>query len=132
MAKGVYGDQILIPGISAGASLTTKQWHPVKMASTANEVISAIDTTDVLVGILQNDPADGEAALVCALGISRAIAGTGNIAVNDILSANSSGVYDTSGGTAANDYFVGRALEASTAIGDHITIFVSPGAWYRA
>ena len=132
MAKGAFGDQILIPGILAGASLTTKQYHIVTMASTAKEVVSSTTTGDVAVGILQNDPADGEAANVCALGISRAIAGTSNIVVNDSLGANSSGVFDTSGGTVGDQYFVGRALEASTAIGDHIMIFVSPGAWYRA
>ena len=132
MAKGIFGEQILIPGILAGADLSAKQWHCVKMASTANEVISAIDTTDVVIGILQNDPADGEAALVCALGVSRAIAGTSEIAVGEFLGANSSGVLDTSGGTAGAEYFVGQALEASVAIGDFITIVVNPGGFFRA
>ena len=126
MAKGVYGDQFLIPGILAGADLSAKQWHPVKMASTANEVISAIDTTDILIGILQNDPADGEPALVAAGGISRAIAGMTDLAIGDILSSNSSGVYDTSGGTDNDEFMVGIALEASGAVGDFITILVTP------
>lgn len=132
MPKGIWGDQIIIPGLLAGADLSAKQWHCVKFASTANEVISAIQTSDAVIGILQNDPADGETANVCVLGVSRAIAGTSLITVGEFLGANSSGVYDTSGGTAAAEYYVGRALEAAGATGDFITILVSPGAWHRS
>ena len=126
MSKGTYGNQFLIPGLLAGADLSAKQWHPVKLASTANEVVSAIDTTDILIGILQNDPADGEPAMVAAGGISRAIAGLTDIAIGDILSANSSGVMDTSGGTDNDEFMVGIAIEASAAVGDHIQILVTP------
>ena len=132
MSKGISGNQILIPGLLAGEDLSAKQWHCVRLASTANEVLDAYTTTHRTIGILQNDPADGEPAMVCALGISRAIAGTALISTGEMLGANSSGVFDTSGGTAGADYFVGRALEAANATGDFITIVVSPGGFFRA
>ena len=128
MSKGLYGDQIRIPGLLAGASLAAKQWHAVQLASTANEVISCYGTAagDKPVGILQNDPADGEPADVCIAGISREVAGSAGIRYNHILGCNKSGVFNTSGGTVGAISCVGRALESAAAIGDLITIHVDP------
>jgi len=128
MSKGIYGDQIRIPGLLAGASLAAKQWHAVQFASTANEVISCYGTAaaDKPIGILQNDPADGEPADVCILGVSRAIAGSAGIRYNHILGCNTSGVYNTSGGTVGAISCVGLALESAAAVGDLITVLVTP------
>jgi len=133
MSKGIYGDQIRIPGLLAGANLAAKQWHAVQFASTANEVISCYGTAtaDKPIGILQNDPADGEPADVCALGISRAIAGSAGIRYSDLLGCNKSGVFNTSGGTIGAISCVGLALESSVAVGDLITVLVTPELFTR-
>ena len=57
---------------------------------------------------------------------SRDLIAQANIAIGDILSVNSSGVMDTSGGTDNDEFMVGIALEASAAVGDYIQILVTP------
>ena len=63
-----YGQIISVPGLLAGADLSAYQYRPVKLASTAGEVVAATAVTDVVVGILQNDPTDGQAASIAGVG----------------------------------------------------------------
>lgn len=112
-------------GFLAGASLAAKQYYPVKFASTAGEVIQAtaqVSTAgaNVPFSIVQNDPADGEPALLPGPGdICKAVAGANDIAVGEWLTANSSGVVDTTTG-----FVFAKALEASTAVGDYIRVMI--------
>lgn len=113
-----YGWIKHIPGLLAGADLSAKQYKAVKFASTAGEVIASAAVTDVHVGILQNDPTDGQAAEIAGQGsISLAYAATA-IAQGAKLSANSTGVI-----TYTTAVFA-RALEAASAAGDLIKIEV--------
>ena len=68
-----YGshDSLHIPGLLAGADLSSSQFLAVKLASTAKEVITVNASTDAAIGILQNNPADGEEAEVRFLGVSK-------------------------------------------------------------
>ena len=111
-----------IPGLVAGASLASAQYKPVKFASTAGEVIAAVAQVSTAGGnaisIVQNDPADSEPALLPGIGdICKAVAGANDIAVGEYLTANSSGVIDTTSG-----FVFARALEASSAVGDYIRV----------
>ena len=65
-----------LPGLTAGADLSSKQYHAVKAASTAGQVISVDATSDLATGILQNDPASGEEAAVAVGGLAKGKAGT--------------------------------------------------------
>jgi len=65
------------PGLLAGADLSDYQYHIVKIASTAGEVVRASGKTDELFGILQNDPKDGEEADVAISGFCKAVGSTG-------------------------------------------------------
>lgn len=113
-----YGKIINIPGLLAGADLSAKQYKAVKLASTAGEVVASAAVTDVSVGILQNDPADGEAASIAGAGsITLAVAATA-ITAGAGLSANTTGVITYTTATFA------RALEAAAAAGDRIMIQV--------
>jgi hypothetical protein len=115
-----YGDYVTIPGLLAGANLSASQYMPVKLASTAGEVVRATATTDVIIGVLQNDPADGEAAEVAVLGVCKAYTGTSNVAIGEFLSANSTGCIDAAAGN-----LNGTFIDACTAKGDIIRVLLS-------
>jgi hypothetical protein len=113
-------DYVGLPGFLAGANLSASQYMPVKLASTAGEVVRATATTDVIIGVLQNDPADGEPAVVAVEGVCKAYTGTSNIAIGEFLSANSTGCLDSTAGN-LNGVF----LDACTAKGDIIRVLLT-------
>lgn len=112
-----------ILGLLAGADLSAAQYKVVKFASTAGEVVAVNATTDSAIGILQNDPADGEPASIAGPGsIAKAIAGAADIAQGEFLGFNTTGqVVDH---TTAGRWVIARALRASTAVGDYIEVLV--------
>lgn len=118
----VYGETISLPGLTAGANLTTHQYKWVKAASTAGQVLVANATTDNALGILQNDPNTGEAAYVVSLGVSKMIAGVNDLAVADRIGWNTTG--QGVDHTTDNRRIGAVALEASTAIGDIVRVLV--------
>lgn len=122
-----YGQMIDVPGLLAGEDLSSWQYKPVKLASTAGEVVKADDVTDIVVGILQNDPTDGQAAHIAGPGsISKVIAGTSVLTAAAYLTCNSTGVTPT---TTDNTAICGRAINAASASGDIITIQVLAGRY---
>ncbi len=122
-----YGQIISVPGLLAGADLSAYQYRPVKLASTAGEVVAATAVTDVVVGILQNDPTDGQAASIAGVGsVSLAKAGTSVLAKGAYLTCNSTGLAPT---TADNTAICARAIEAASAAGDLIKITVLAGRY---
>jgi hypothetical protein len=99
----------------AGADLSSAQYRLIKMASTAGEVIAAAAGTDDIVGVLQNDPADGEVALIGVGGVMKAQA-QASLSVGDWLTSDSTGRLTAT--TTDGDVVVGTALEASVTAGD--------------
>lgn len=121
------GQIISIPGFLAGADLSSYQYRPVKLASTAGEVVAATAVTDVVLGILQNDPEDGQAAHVAGPGsITIAVAGTSVLAAGAFLTCNSTGLAPT---TADNTAVCAKAISAAAAAGDWITVQVMAGRY---
>jgi hypothetical protein len=115
-----YGAYTAIPGLYASASLATKQYTPVKLASTADAVIAATATTDIIIGILQNDPAAGEAADVASLGVCKAICGTATLTLGASISANSTGIVPATAGKV-----IGVALQPAVTKGDIIRVLLT-------
>lgn len=112
-----------LPGLLAGASLAAKQYYAVKMASTAGEVVAVSATTDVAVGLVQNDPADGEAASVAGPGsVAIGIAGTSTISQGNVLGFNTTGKLVNH--TTDNRASIGIALEGASASDDELTVIV--------
>ena len=111
-----YGDQITLPGLYVNGDISSKQYHAVKMGSTANTVVALSATTDVVVGVLQNAPdAANEAAIVAALGVTVVIAGT------SVLTAGARIQFDSTGrAIAASGQDLGAVLEAAGATGDEL------------
>lgn len=119
----VHGEYWSIPGLLAGADLSAKQYYAVKFASTAGEVVVSAAGSNSHAGLLQNDPADGEAADVAVLGIALGSA-EGSISVGDHVTSNSTGQLQTT--TTANDHLIGIALEAATTQNDIIYVALAP------
>lgn len=109
-----------IPGLVAGSTFAAKQYYVGKFASTAGQIIPVSASTDVALGIVQNDPAAGEPALVAGPGdIAIAVAGVNDLAQGDRVGWNSTGQVDD---TKARK--IGIALQASTAVGDYVSVLV--------
>lgn len=122
-----YGHILGVPGLLAGADLSAYQFRPVKLASTAGEVVAATAVTDIVIGILQNDPTDGQAASIAGVGsITLAKAGTSVLTAGAMLTVNSTGLRPT---TTDNTAVCGRAITAASAAGDLIQITVLTGRY---
>ena len=113
-----------VPGLLAGASQTSNQFKVMKFASTAGEVIIGAAGSDSCIGILLNNPADGEPAEIAALGVTWALAETG-VTAGDHLACSATGRVKTT--TSANDHVLGVAIDASSSAGDKIRIILSRG-----
>lgn len=118
-----WGNNLKITGLVATGDLSAKQFHPVAFASTAGTVKVAVAVTDKVVGILANDPTDGQAAEIVAVGNAKAKLAA-NIAVGTFLTPNTTGHLKAA--ASANDRIVGMLLEASVGAGDIRPIFVVP------
>ena len=120
---------LTLPGFVANSTgLATSQFLAVKLASTAGQCV--LNATSVfagnLVGILQNAPAGGEAALIQVSGVTKMIAATSTIAPGDPVGLNSTG-RATDGGTTDNGAIVGKAVTAAGAAADIISVLLKPG-----
>lgn len=124
-----YGTQqsLDIPGLLAGANMTTSQFLAVKLASTDGEVVVVNATTDVAIGILQNNPADGDVAEVRILGVSKMKMAV-TVVQGDVLGWNTTG-QGTSRANAGSRAF-GIVVEDSTDAGDISTVLLT-GFWRR-
>lgn len=72
----IQANLVTLPGLLATGDLSSSQFCFVKISSTAGKVKAVAATTDFAVGVLQNDPTDGEPADVAVGGLSKILAGT--------------------------------------------------------
>lgn len=123
-------DEMFIPGLVASATLAAKQYYVVQASSTAGEVkVGATAASDPILGIVQNDPAAGEVALVQYGGIAKAAAET-SVTFGSRVTTSSTGRVKTT--TTDGDKVVGIALAASSAAGDIIPVLLSLHDQYTA
>lgn len=130
------GYQVIAPGITAGADLSTSQYCVVAL-STENTVTLATSTVAVPFGILQNKPsASGDAAEVCIFGVSKIKFGA-TLTYGQLIRNSSLGTiaqFDPALGSSNNlAYGFGQIIDggASTEIG---TAFINTATplYYRA
>ena len=114
-----------LPGVVAGADLSAKQFHVVKIASTAGQVV--LNGTSVFsanfCGILMNKPASGEEAEVAIDGVCKMIVATSTIVAGDGIGCNTTSK-GTDAGTTDNGPRIAKAVEASAAANDIITVML--------
>jgi hypothetical protein len=109
---------------TSAADLTAKQYFLVKL-SDDKTVNLASAATDNIIGVLQNKPDEGEAALVRVLGTSKVSAGTPvGVAYGNFVTTDSNGQAIAT--TTTGNHVIGIALEsASTAVGDVVEVLIS-------
>lgn len=102
----------------AGEALTSAKYHAVQLDASGNIEIGE-GATDLLVGVLQNKPASGGAALYRFAGTTKMVAG-GAVSIGDWVTSKSDGRALTT--TTDKDVIIGRAMEAAAADGDIIEV----------
>lgn len=118
------GAQIMIPGLKASADLSGKQYYAVKLSGAGTvDVCSAV--TDKPIGILQNDPASGDAAAVCGLGVTKINSDAALSAGALIGTAADGQLAAYVAGTDTTKYIIGQVIEASGAAGGLATATVN-------
>jgi hypothetical protein len=105
--------------VCGATTLAAKQFYAVKQHTDGTLILAAAGT-DKIVGILQNKPAVGQAALVRFGGTSKAVAG-GAISVGAWVTATTDGTLVAT--TTDKDVVIGKYLgTASAASGDVIEV----------
>jgi hypothetical protein len=120
MAYGV-GPILDISGFVAASDLSQKQYHIVEI-SADGKVDVCNNAADRPLGILQNKPRQGEAAIVRILGISQVVSDAAlTLDSNYGTSADGQAVVKTVEG----DLVLGRVLEATGNAGEIATVTVN-------
>ena len=119
----IYGQFFTIPGVVATADLSAKQYYVVKAGSTAATVkLADTKATDIILGILQNDPTSGMPAEVACTGVCKAAA-EASVTYGAKLTCSTTGRVTLV--NADKDEVVGIALAAASAAGDIIPVLLS-------
>jgi len=105
---------------SASADLSAKQFHFVKMSGNGTvDVCAAI--TDSPIGILQNNPTSGQAAIVAVAGLSKVVANA-TLAAGDIIGTSADAQADPIvNGVDVTVFICGQAVTAAAA-GDTVEV----------
>lgn len=74
----------------AGEALTSSQYKFVKLNGTDNTVITCAAVTDIPIGVLQNAPANGGAAVVCIWGVTK-VAGDADLTAGNVVGTSADG-----------------------------------------
>lgn len=115
---------IVQASFEAGADLSAKQYHFVKMNGTGRKVVACNGVTDIPIGVLQNDPGDGEMATVMMLGQSK-IVGDANLAQADRIGTSSDGQAAAYvHGTDTTKYIVGVVVTENTTAGGIVSAWI--------
>lgn len=105
----------------ASADLRLKQYYLVYMD--AADSVNVCGANGKAIGVLQNEPNTGEAAVVRVLGTSKVISHDGSgIAVGDYLTSDANGKAEEV--DADKEFCIGMALEASGADDDIIEMLI--------
>lgn len=111
----------LIP-LTAGEDLSDAQFRALKLDSNGN-VVKAGAATDIVVGILQDKPGQGQAANVMTFGISKVVA-SGAISIGALLTASTGG---KAAAAADGDRAFGIALESTSGADQVFAALIMPG-----
>ena len=126
------GPQDTLPGYSASSDYSTLSAtrYIFVQATGARTAMQAINpTSTALLGVMQNNPARGEAMTIAYAGPSKVVAG-GSLTVNALITSNSSG---RAAAVTSGDMVAGRVLEAAGADGDVIScLLFHPVRWSGA
>jgi hypothetical protein len=116
---------------TAAASLASNQYYIIKStgADTANLCTGSSGGSAGPRGVVQNDPASGQAATVRHLGKTKISAG-GTVSIGDLITCTTGG--QALAATTTGQLCIGRANSASTAAGQVIEAFLFTPIFYTA
>lgn len=114
------GPMTCIPGLTASADLSAKQYYFVKMSAAGTVTVCAA-TTDKPIGILQNAPTSGEAAVVACAGISK-VSGDADLAYGASVGTSSDGQAAAYTVSDTTKYIVGQVILDNSAAGGLATV----------
>ena len=115
---------LMLPGFTASADLSAKQYYAVKISGAGTVTVCAA-VTDVPIGILQNAPASGEAAQVMVNGISKVNSDAGLTRGSLIGTAADGQLAAYAAGTDTTKYIIGQVLVASGNAGELATAAIN-------
>jgi hypothetical protein len=118
------GPQIKATGLVAGADLSAKQYHFVKI-SASNTVVVCSGATDKPIGVLQNTPTSGQAAEVCVVGQTK-VSSDAALSAGALIGTSADGQADAkTPGTDTTEYVCGQVIAASGAAAGIATAFIN-------
>jgi hypothetical protein len=117
------GPQTCIPGLTASADLSAKQYYFVKMSGEKTVTVCA-GVTDKPIGVLQNAPASGQAATVCAIGITK-VSGDADLGYGDSIGTSADGQAAAYTASDTTKYIVGQVIEGNGTAGGLITAAIN-------
>lgn len=99
--------------VTGSVSLATKQYYIVKQHTDGTAILASA-ATDSIIGVVQNKPVVGEAAVVQHMGTTKVVAG-GTITVGAYVTSDANGkaVATTSAGDVVFGQYLGTASAAS-------------------
>lgn len=126
------GQCITLPGLTAAADLSTKQFYFVKKNTTDNQVALCSVDGEVVLGVLQNKPAAaGRAATVVVHGVTKVVASE-TLTAGDKIGTDNAGkakiVEISATGADVGDYVYGTVIEGCAA-NELATVFIGAPAY---
>lgn len=107
-------------GVKTGADLSTHQYKIVKFDGSGDIVVATTKASDLLLGIIQDNPPSGQACDVKCAGISKGIAGAA-VTKGARLTTDGSG---RAIAWSTGEVQIGIALSAAAAAGDEISVLI--------
>lgn len=117
-----YEIPVQLVSLKAGEDLTEAQFSPVKLDANGN-IVKATQATDIVIGVLQDNPAAGQMGAIMTFGITKVKAGDA-ISVGSLLTAHNNG---TAKPASTGSKVFGIALTPASAAGQVIAALVLPG-----
>ncbi len=110
--------------------LATSQFLVGKVATTAGQIVlnGTAAFAGNLVGVIMNKPGAGEEVEFAVSGVAKLIVATSTIIPGDVIGCNTTSK-GTDGSTTDNGSRLGKAVTASAAANDIITVLLTPGGW---
>lgn len=107
----------------AGEAMTSSQYKIVKL-SAANTVVVCSGTTDKPIGVLQNAPASGGAALVCYSGVTK-VQGDADLAAGNSIGTSADGQAAAYTASDTTKYIIGQVIEDNAAAGGYASALIN-------
>ena len=108
------GSQPFKISLEAGADLSAKQYHFVKLDANGKAVVCSA-ATDKPVGVLQNNPTSGQAAEIVVVGLTK-VSSDAALAIGDLIGTSGDGQADAkTPGTDTTQFVVGTVLTTTSA-----------------